>query len=477
MTAAVPGARLRRTWPQRLLIAFNILLIVGCLTAAGGLGWFYWRFGQLPRIALGEILNPEPEDPGDPRNILLVGSDTRAFVEGGQDAESFGDTGIVGGERADTIIVVRVDPRSETAAMLSFPRDLRVEIAGRDRRTRINEAFAGGGADGAQRLIATIQNNFGIPVHHYAQIDFAGFRGLVNAVGGVELYFPAPASDTVTGLDVPTAGCVELSGDQALAFVRSRHYRYLEDGRWKTDPRGDIGRIERQQDFIQRAIREALSKDLLNPRKMIDLVDVAIDNVTIDDNLSARDIVRLGRRFRSLSPERVQMYSLPVDNINVGGASMLGLRVEEAQPIFDVFRGIDPNAQPVQPSSIRVRVLNGTGVGGQAGQGTRALSQLGFNTTSPGDGERTEQTTIRFGPGQGAKAQLLARYLVGGARLVSDPSLEALDAVLTTGGDYDGVLEVPKPPEEAPPVPEEEATATTAPPAEGAEPPPPEPQC
>jgi len=476
--AAVSGARLRRTWPQRLLIGFNIFLILACLLAASGLGYFYWRFGQLPRFELGDILTPEPEDPGEPFNFLLVGSDTRSFVADPQDRESFGDTGIVGGERSDTIIVVRVDPRAEKAAMISFPRDLRVQLAGTGRKARINEAFAGGGRDGAQRLIETLQQNFGIPIHHYAQIDFAGFRGLVSAVGGVEMYFASPVRDRVTGLDVPQPGCVELDGPQSLAFVRSRHYQYLNDrGRWETDPTGDLGRIQRQQDFIRRSIREALSKGLLNPNRLLKLVNVAIDNVTVDKGLSANDIVKLGRRFRSLAPDTIEMFSLPVRNINVGGASMLAVEEEKAGPIFDVFRGID--AQDVQPSGISVRVLNGTGIPGQAGRLTRALSILQFNVTSPGDGNRTEDTVIRFGPGQGPKAQLLARYLDATPELVADPFLEGIDLVITTGADFNGVFEQPRPPEEAPPLPpdaqpETTTTSTTAPPQEGVAPPPPE---
>ena len=476
--AVVPGTRLRRTWPQRLLIGFNVLLILACLLAASGLGYFYWRFGQLPRVELGKILTPEPEDPGEPFNFLIVGSDTRSFVEDSQDRESFGDTGLVGGERSDTIIVVRVDPRSEKAAMISFPRDLRVQIAGTNRRTRINEAFQGGGREGAQRLIETIQQNFAIPIHHYAQIDFAGFRGLVSAVGGVEMYFPAPARDRVTGLDIPNAGCVELDGTQALAFVRSRHYQFRnERGRWQTDPTGDLGRIQRQQDFIRRAIREALSKGLLNPNRLLKLVNVAIDNVTVDKGLSAGDIVKLGRRFRSLAPDTIDMYSLPVRNINVGGAAMLALEEDKAEPIFAVFRGAQ--AGEVQPSGVSVRVLNGTGVGGQAGRVSRALSLLQFNVAGIGNGNSTETTVIRFGPGQGPKAQLLARYLDATPALVADPFLEGVDLVMTTGSDFNSVLEQPKPADQAPPLPPEaqQQTTTTSstPPSSGGQAPPPPP--
>jgi len=106
---APAGAALRRTWPQRLLIAFNIALILLCLTAASGLGYFYYQFGQLPRIALDHL---HKSAPGKPQNFLLVGSDSRAFVEDAQDSKSFGNQRNTGGQRADTIILVRVDPEA-----------------------------------------------------------------------------------------------------------------------------------------------------------------------------------------------------------------------------------------------------------------------------------------------------------------------------------------------------------------------------
>src|SRR5437588_8505301 len=141
---AVPaGAALRRTWPQRLLIAFNVALIVLCLTAASGLGYFYYEFGNLPRIHLAaHILTPKQS--GKPQNFLLVGSDSRAFVEDAQQAKSFGNEANTGGQRADTIMLVRVDPASHHAWMVSFPRDLLVPISPDGHLQRINTAFTTG---------------------------------------------------------------------------------------------------------------------------------------------------------------------------------------------------------------------------------------------------------------------------------------------------------------------------------------------
>ncbi|MEA3056506.1 MAG: hypothetical protein QOD30_1938, partial [Actinomycetota bacterium] len=188
--AAPAGVRLRRTWPQRFLISFNIVLIMACLAGATGIGYFYYKFGQLPRIGFADgTLEDQP--PGKPQNFLLVGSDTRAFVDNPDDAESFGSASSTGGQRSDTIIIVRIDPQTKRAAMVSFPRDLWIPIAPSGQEQRINTAFS----NGPQALIDTIKLNFQIPIHHYMQVDFKGFQGLVDAVGGIELFLPGPVRD------------------------------------------------------------------------------------------------------------------------------------------------------------------------------------------------------------------------------------------------------------------------------------------
>lgn len=450
--AAPASARLRRTWPQRLLISFNLVLIAACLAGAGGIGYFYYQFGKLPRISFTHgVLQDDP--PGEPQNFLLVGSDTRAFVESEEEAESFGSSRNTGGQRSDTIILVRVDPVTKRAAMVSFPRDLWLPIAPDGHNQRINTAFT----NGPEQLIETIKLNFNVPIHHYAQVDFAGFQGVVDAVGGVELYLPGAVRDKVTGLNITDTGCVLFHGDQALAYVRSRHFEYQENERWRSDPRGDLGRIERQQDFIRRAIRKALSRGLTNPSKLNRLVNVGVDNVAVDNDLSAKDIVNLGRQFKSLAPDTLAQFQIPVVNARRNGASVVVItekdkaRVDE---IMNVFRGVPAaDSALVDPSAVKVRVLNGSGRSGEAGQSTEALQLAGFQIGSPGDGRRADRTSILYGSGQEAKARLLERYLAAGASLQPDPGLQGVDVVLLTGADFDGVLATPRP-----------ASATTVPP-------------
>ena len=451
---------LRRTWPQRLLIAVNLAVISMLLFASAGLGYFYWRFGQLPTIGFGFGVLAEASGPAF--NVLVVGSDSRADLTG-EDAASKGDTSVVGGQRSDTIIVVRVDPDNRSAKMLSIPRDLLVPIAGTSREDRINAAFA----DGPEALIRTVNEFFGITINHYAEVDFNGFRGVVKAVGGVDVYFPGPARDSLAELDVPNGGCIELSGDQALAYVRSRHYEYFESGRWRSDLTSDIGRIGRQQDFIRRLMRRVATGLPLNPLRLNDLVKAGIDNVVIDDQMSFDQIVSLARRFRSLDPDAIEMLTLPVRNHTTSrGAAVLLLQRDDAEPILEKFRDQVPEG-PAVPGSTTVRVLNGTGVSDQANRTNAALQVVGFNAVKPGDADRFvyDVTTIRFGRGQQDKAELLRSHLLGGAVLIDDPDLTAVDVVLITGADFVGVTEQRV--DHGPPhitLSGEPAPATTAPP-------------
>jgi hypothetical protein len=279
----------------------------------------------------------------------------------------------------------------------------------------------------------------------------------VSAVGGVVVPFPAPARDKLSGLDVKNAGCVNLNGDQALGYVRSRHFQYFESGRWRSDPTGDIGRIQRQQDFIRRMMRKAISKGFRNPIKANALISAGVNNVKLDSALSTKDISRIGKQFKSLEPESVDMLTLPTDSFRTaGGADVLRLRTSEAREIIDRFSGVGQTADtapsgkvpPIPPAAIRVLVLNGSGVNGQAGQVQRLLSTAGFLTGGVGDapgGFGKANTEIRYGAGQLPKAQVLQAYVVGGAKLVLDNSLKGGDIQLIIGSGYGGIRSTLKP--------------------------------
>ena len=470
-----------RKWPRRLLIAANIFVAVCVLATAGAYAYFRIQFGRIPTIdGLRDVLAGGGDDvPGEPMNVLLVGSDTRSTLEG--EEGKFGDATEVGGQRSDTVIVLRIEPEQKRAAMLSVPRDLYVKIAGTQRSSRINDAFQAG----PDRLIATVTENLGIPIHHYVEVDFNGFRGIVGALGGIDIYSSSRARDTVSGLNIPNPGCVKLDGEQALAFVRSRHYQYYENGKWRSDPTGDLGRIERQQDFIRRVLKKANQKAKgLDVFAVNNLVNAGIKNVQIDEHFSSKDIAALARRFRSLNPDAVEMFTLPTVPASVGGAAVLRLKQPDATAVVDTFlaknqppaAGEAPAVPNIPPSSIRVRVLNGSGAEGQAREVSSDLGAIGFTIAGIGqaDSFRYDATVIRFAASQRDKALVVQSKIQGATELREDSTLKAIDVVVVTGGKFGGIVgAAPKATttSAAPSKTPAKAATTTVPPA------PPEPDC
>lgn len=355
-TAGRP-ARPHRSWLQRIVLLFNVLLITVALALAGGLVYGYWQASGISRIALDRSLTAVPSDaaPGERvLNILLVGSDSSA----GLDADDPVQIGRQGERFGDVIIIAHLDERSGDVALLSVPRDLWLPIAGTDREARINRAFEVGGP---AALIDTIEDQLAIPIHHYVNVDFAGFKGLVEAVGSVDVYFETPARDwnvaakpeprTQTGFLVGEAGCHSLDPEMALAYVRSRYYQTQNaDGEWITDPTSDFGRIRRQQDFLRRLLQKAIDQGARNPFVLNDLIDTGLDNVAIDQELTPQLLLDLGSAFQSFQPEELQAYSVPAADATIDGNQVLTPLFDDAEPILGLFRGIGfdhPSTVPI----------------------------------------------------------------------------------------------------------------------------------
>ena len=426
-------------------IAGVTALVVLVVAAMGGL--LVYRYLQIERVELDDgVLKDEQHD--EPQNFLIIGSDSRAFVEVDAEASAYGTADEVGPPKADTILVARTFPDENRIALVSFPRDLWIPIAGTDGSDRINTAIEGGTA----RLIETLNADFGIDIHHVVLIDFRGFKGLVNAVGGVDVYFASPVRDwdpekevSPTGLSITQAGCNRLNGDVALAYVRSRHYERFVDGAWQRDPTGDLNRIARQQDFIRRTLRQALSRGLNDPRRLNGVVASVTDFVELDENLGWGDLLRFGEDFRSLSAESLETYSLPTQpGVTAGGAQVLYLQEEAAQPVLDVFRGIVNRPSVLLPGSVRMRMVDATGGRNTLQAAAFRLAAAGFIVASTGDAaERAATTTIRYAEGQRGKAELVASSLVAEPELVEDADLAGVDLVLELGRDFRGVKEGP----------------------------------
>jgi len=274
------------------------------------------------------------------RNFLITGSDNGACVAPDSPYASAFDNRNGLGERADTIMILRLDPTTNAGAVLSFPRDLWVKIAGKKSRSRINSAF---NRDDPNTLVLTIWENFGIPVDHYVNIDFCAFKKIVDAVGGVRVPFATPIRDRNTGLNIENSGCHRFDGEEGLAYVRSRKLFYYDSDSqsWKQDPAADRGRISRQQDFLRRALQKALDVGAGSPTVAKDLIDAALQFVILDDQLTPGKLLELAQAMRNLDPATLKTYQVEGSGKLINGQSVIEpkLETDTMEGVLAVFQG------------------------------------------------------------------------------------------------------------------------------------------
>lgn len=423
------GTRGHRSWPQRLLLLGNCLIIVVALVLAGFLSLTRQRLERIQVVSLGGAL-ASSSAPDATQNILLIGTDSVARLDPSDPQKKERSSAE---HLADVIIIVRLDPKAGTVRMLSIPRDSYVPIQPFGRPSKINSAMAG--SDGPANLIRTIRTEFGIPIHHYIEIDFRGFQDLVELLGGVPVYLSHQVRDNMSLLSVSQTGCVRLAPDQALAYARSRHLEYLDNGKWRSDPTGDLGRISRQQDFIRRAAQQAISKGVRDPSAALSLISAASKLVTLDDTLSAGDLKSLADHFRNFNVDQMERMQLPTVGAGDSSFSYQNVDWTGAQPMLAKMTGSDGGELNPRDVSVDVR--------GTPPDVVNALVQRGFDalasTAAPG-----AENEVRFGPGAQDAAVALARYFDSSVRLVPDPTLTGRRLVLS-GAATTHVLDQPRP--------------------------------
>jgi polyisoprenyl-teichoic acid--peptidoglycan teichoic acid transferase len=423
---------------RRLMVGCSLLLVFLVVATTAGYGYVHYRFGQISSVDVDGL---HESSSGRPFNLLVVGSDSRESLDDA-DGSRYGN---VGGQRNDTTLVVRVEPNRKRVSMLSIPRDLVVPVAGGG-ENRINAAFT----EGPGQLVKTIEQNFGVPIHHYVLIDFDGFRAIVDALGGIDVRFPYPSRDLKSGLDIREAGCRRLDGGRALALARSRYFAYQLDGVWHDDPLADLGRIRRQQAFLQALVKAALDKGLTNPVRANAFVGSLVHEVTKDSALRVNDVIRTGTAFRSFSPSKLATYTLPVTaSTDHPLGDVLLLKQPDATTVVDRFlgRAPAPSSGATAPADTEVTILNALGTTGLAATTATRLRGSGYRIATVGNAPSADlpRSQIASAPGRLSDAQALANTLIGGARLIEDPTLTAPHLTLVLGPGFTGVRPLASP--------------------------------
>jgi len=314
----------------------------GSVLAVAVLGYFVINHYNANINRLSGVLGrlPGVTQPAAPprgaQNYLLVGSDSRTGTNG-VGTQGVG-AGFVAGQRSDTVILAHLyGGDSDQVQLISFPRDSYVQIpahpdpktgVGRAaHRDKLNAAFADGGP---KLLINTITQLTGLPIQHFLQIDFTGFKGMVNALGGVDVCLSRAAKEHNSQIDL-SAGHHHINGDVALSFVRQRYGL----------PNGDIDRIKRQQYFLASLVRKLVSAGtLLNPFKLTGFLSVATSSLQVDENLSVNDLKNLALRLRGFSAGGVLFSTVNIADIGgrVHGADVVLLDDTKNAVLFDQLR-------------------------------------------------------------------------------------------------------------------------------------------
>jgi LCP family protein required for cell wall assembly len=324
--------KLPRGRHRRRNIIISAVVVAGLLVALLGGGYLYaqWRFDQIPKIKVSSEL---PVLSGKPFNILEIGSDSRAGLSAKIAAETGAST--VQGQRSDVVKIMHVDPAAGTISVLSIPRDtMTTLLANQSLYGNFNRINVNLG-NGPSLLARTITANFGIPINHVIVVSFGGLINAADAIGGVYLHFPYPSHDPGSGLVIRHPGCQLVTGFQALAVARSRHFYYnvkgintwpkdaslnaladstaiddevYNDG-WMYDGSSDYGRIDRQNTFMRAMINRV--KGIYNPLTINSFLSKIPQGIALDSNFTLGDLVALAVKFHGINPAAMLTYTMP----------------------------------------------------------------------------------------------------------------------------------------------------------------------
>ncbi|MFZ1062812.1 MAG: LCP family protein [Acidimicrobiales bacterium] len=442
------GSRTRVRWGR--LILFSVLGLVVVLIL-GVVADYYYLGSKINRVQVNNI-----QSANGPENILLVGSTDRCALKVQNKAYGLCQDG-VNGINSDIVMIVHVNPATRQLALLSIPRDLFVPNARQTGANKIDAALY----EGPSQLALAIEEDFAIPINHFVELNFDTFANVVNALGGVYMYFPVPIFDAESGLNIAHPGCYLLNGYHALQVVRARHLQIQNvptnhDFRtWPQEAQSDIARIRRTHEFLRVLAAKVASRGLGNPFTDQAIVSSVIGSLQVDQNFSENHMITLARDFASANIASIPQLTYPVVEVQTGSLLYQGYYYGDVefpeqptgqQTLSSVF-AVGPNQnsfnyQPLpKPSSFKLSVENGTNITGQAATIAHDLTTKGFRITSIGsrtpDGVANETTVFYGGPPPPANANWNSPNLAAAERVLdqlSGPAILGYDPAEVTPG-------------------------------------------
>ncbi len=321
----------RVTGAPRWMLVGSVALV---MSLAGALGIVRATNSALDGVGRMAAVTPVLSPPtAGVVNYLLVGSDSRASADPtDDDFANVGSEDETPGMRSDTLIVLRRDTSTGALALMSVPRDLWVKVGDSETSRKINAVYQ----RGPDVLVRTVQRALNIPIHHYMEVNFGGFKEIVDAIGGVRICVDRASRDKMTGFFIGRRACKLVDGTTALAYARSRYFEQKIDGRWQIDGTGDVGRGERQRALIAALAKDAVLYLSRHPLEASRVFESVAASITVDERL---DLVSLGRDMRPLADGVAPSYNLPVDSGWANGQFVFRM-TRDAQPLLGWFAGV-----------------------------------------------------------------------------------------------------------------------------------------
>lgn len=408
-------ARPRRSNPRsrrgKLLIRGAIALGVVVVLVVGGVAGDYFYLGSLlKRQHIGHL-----QSSGSSENILLIGSTTRCGLTTQNIA--FGLCATTTGVNSDIVMIVHLDPVTHSVSLLSIPRDTFVPNARVEGANKIDAALY----QGPTQLVAAIEEDFGIPINHYVELNFDTFQGVVNALGGVRMYFPMPVFDAYSGLYVTHPGCILLDGYRALQVVRARHLQIQTNpavtnrADWTQEALSDLARIRRTHEFLRVLAAKVSARGLGNPLTDQSIAASVLGNLTVDTGFSESGMVSLATTFAHVNIANVAQETFPVVGLNSpsgyqykgGNYGSIVFPVEPTgYSLIDQLFGASMSmstftgkALPAPPT-FKISVENGSGITNQAATIAAGLTSKGYHVSTTGNRTPTgpiPETVVWYG--------------------------------------------------------------------------------
>jgi LCP family protein required for cell wall assembly len=406
MTRIAAGRKARQ---RRVMLGLSAALSAVVLFLAGTA----WGFTSYINDTIGRVNAGTAGTPSSgPLNVLLAGVDQRSGLTRHQELALHVGSDV--SSNSDTMMLIHVSGDRSRVTVISVPRDSWVDIPGHG-MNKINSAY---GLGGPQLVVKTVEQNTGLTINDFVQVNFLGFVKVIDALGGVNICLPFAVNDTYSGLHL-SKGVHHVSGITALEYARDRH----------SFATSDLARIQDQQRLLSSMLTEAISSGTLaNPVKLDRFLRAALSAVKVDQGLN---VAALADQMRGISASNVRFTTVPLSDYNyktpTGELAVLW-DTKQSQALFGELKNDKPATKPTRAhtgtaspklhrSQVPVEVWNGTLIGGLSATTGTDLSRLGFPVK---DGltwpvHNISQTLIEYPPGHLAGAKLVQKVIPGGS--------------------------------------------------------------